>query len=93
MKKILRKKEGAARLGAGLSTFEEKFVKTGRVKLIYLGKRSVGVLESDIDRVIDELVAESEAHPDRRTLAPDAEKIQEEDRSMNHNGPEHAPSR
>jgi predicted DNA-binding transcriptional regulator AlpA len=68
--KILRKSEAAARLGCGLSTFHERFVKTGRVKLIYLGKRSVGVLESDIDRLIGELVAESAVHPDRRALAP-----------------------
>ena len=62
--KILRKREAAARLGCGsLSTFHEKYVKTGRVKLIYLGKRSVGVLESDIDRLIGDLVAESAAHP------------------------------
>jgi hypothetical protein len=68
--KILRKSEAAARLGCGLSTFHEKYVKPGRVKLIYLGKRSVGALESDTDRVIGELVAESAAHPNRRALAP-----------------------
>lgn len=68
--KILRKSEAAARLGCGISTFYEKYVKPGRVKLIYLGKRSVGALESDIDRVIGELVAESAAHPNRRALAP-----------------------
>ena len=73
--KILRKREAAARLGCGsLSTFHEKYVKTGRVKLIYLGKRSVGVLESDIDRLIGDLVAESAAHPNRRALAPTPKK-------------------
>jgi predicted DNA-binding transcriptional regulator AlpA len=72
--RIHRKPEAAARLGCGVSTFHEKYVKTGRVKLIYLGKRSVGVLESEINRLISELVAESEAHPDRRALAPTPKK-------------------
>jgi predicted DNA-binding transcriptional regulator AlpA len=70
VKRIIRKAEAAARLGGGLSTFHEKYVKTGRVKLIYLGRRSVGVLESEIDRLVDELVAESETNPNRRALAP-----------------------
>jgi predicted DNA-binding transcriptional regulator AlpA len=70
VKRIIRKAEAAARLGGGLSTFHEKYVKTGRVKLIYLGRRSVGVLESEIDRLVDELVAESAANPNRRALAP-----------------------
>ena len=70
MKKIIRKPEAAARLGAGLSTLHEKYIATGRLKLIYLGKRSVGLLEEDVDRLIGELIAESEAHPARRALAP-----------------------
>jgi hypothetical protein len=74
VKTIIRKAKAAARMGCGVSTFHEKYVKTGRVKLIYLGKRSVGVLESEIDRLIGELVAESEAHPDRRALAPTPKK-------------------
>jgi hypothetical protein len=74
VKTIIRKAKAAARMGCGLSTFHEKYVKTGRVKLIYLGKRSVGVLESDLDRLVDELVAESEAYPDRHALAPTPKK-------------------
>jgi predicted DNA-binding transcriptional regulator AlpA len=75
VKRILRKPEAAARLGAGLSTFHQKFVATGRIKLVYLGKRSVGVLESEVDRLVDELVAESVAHPDRHALAPTPKKL------------------
>jgi hypothetical protein len=74
VKTILRKPVAARRLGIGLSTFEEKYVKTGRVDLIYLGQRSVGCLESQIDEVIDELVAESKANPGRRALAPSRKK-------------------
>jgi predicted DNA-binding transcriptional regulator AlpA len=74
VKAILRKPVAARRLGIGLSTFEEKFVKTGRVDLVYLGPRTVGVLESQIDAVIDELIAESKANPGRRALAPSHKK-------------------
>jgi predicted DNA-binding transcriptional regulator AlpA len=70
MKKLIRKAEAAARLGVGLSTFHERYVATGRLRLIYLGKRSVAVVESDIDGLIDELIAQSENHPERRALAP-----------------------
>jgi predicted DNA-binding transcriptional regulator AlpA len=75
MKKLIRKAEAAKRLGGGLSTFQEKYVDTGRIKFVYLGKRSVAVVESDVDRLIDELVAESEANPNRRALSPKRQKM------------------
>jgi predicted DNA-binding transcriptional regulator AlpA len=74
MKKIIRPKEAAKRLGGGLSTFHQKFVATGKIKAIHLGKRSTGFLESDVDRLIDELIRESETNPNRRALSPKTQK-------------------
>jgi predicted DNA-binding transcriptional regulator AlpA len=72
--KIVRKPVAAERLGGSVSTLEEKCVQTGRLKKIYLGKRSVGFLEADVDRLVQELIAESENHPERRALAPQRQR-------------------
>jgi len=52
-KRILRPKEAWSRLGVGRSRFYEEFVGTGRLRLLQLGKKSSGVLESEVDALID----------------------------------------
>jgi predicted DNA-binding transcriptional regulator AlpA len=58
-RRILRLAEVRKRLSIGRTMLDEKYIKTGRLKLIKLGKRAVGVLESNVEEVIDELLAES----------------------------------
>jgi predicted DNA-binding transcriptional regulator AlpA len=57
-KRVLRPKEAQRRLGIGHTNFWENFVQTGRLKLVRLGPRSVGVLEHELDALIDQLAAE-----------------------------------
>lgn len=55
---ILRPQEAWRRLGIGRSTFYTEFVATGRLRLVKLGERATGVLEHELDRLIDEMAAE-----------------------------------
>jgi predicted DNA-binding transcriptional regulator AlpA len=56
-KRILRPKEVQQRLGIGHTNFWENFVATRRLRLVRLGPRSVGVIEDELDALIDELAA------------------------------------
>lgn len=55
-RRILRLAEVRKRIPIGRTKLDEDFIKTGRLKLIKLGKRAVGVLESNVEQVIDELL-------------------------------------
>lgn len=57
--RIVRKEEARRRVGVGKTKFEEDIVP--RLTKVQLGPRAVGYLESSIDRLIDEFVAESAA--------------------------------
>jgi predicted DNA-binding transcriptional regulator AlpA len=57
-KRILRPKEAQKRLGIGHTNFWENFVQTGRLRLVRLGPRSVGVIEHELDALIDKMVRE-----------------------------------
>ena len=71
MAKLLRSAATLERLGdIGPTKFREDYVKTGRLQPIPLGKRAFGFLEADIDRVIEELVAEAKANPNWRASGP-----------------------
>lgn len=59
-KKILRPKEAQKKLGIGRTKFWDDFVNTGRLRKIRLGPRAIGFLESNVDAVIDALVAASD---------------------------------
>jgi hypothetical protein len=61
MSAILRPQAAWTRLGVGRTTFYEKFVKTGRVKLVNLGERAKGAIDDELDRLIDELRAERDS--------------------------------
>jgi predicted DNA-binding transcriptional regulator AlpA len=54
-RQILRPKEAARRLGLGHTKFYADYVNTGRLRLVRLGERSVGVLEHELDALIDQL--------------------------------------
>ena len=59
-KQILRPREAWTRLGIGRQSFYQRFVATGRIRLFPLGARAKGCLEADVERLIDELAAQSE---------------------------------
>jgi predicted DNA-binding transcriptional regulator AlpA len=54
---ILRPQAAWTKLGIGRTTFYEKFVKTGRVKLVDISERAKGAIDSELDALIDELRA------------------------------------
>ena len=56
-RRIIRPKEAWQRLGIGHSVFYRDYVRTGRLRLIALSARAVGVPESDVEQIIDELIA------------------------------------
>jgi predicted DNA-binding transcriptional regulator AlpA len=58
-RRILRLAEVRKRIPVGRTKLDEDFIKTGRLKLIKLGPRAVGILESNVEQVIDELLEES----------------------------------
>lgn len=59
-KRILRPKVAWKRLGIGHSKFWQDFIKTGKLKLVRLGPRSVGVFEDELDEVMDALPVANE---------------------------------
>jgi predicted DNA-binding transcriptional regulator AlpA len=63
--RILRPAEAWTRLGCRRSHFYSHYVAGGLVRLVRLGPRARGVPESDIDRVIAELIAEATPTPPR----------------------------
>jgi predicted DNA-binding transcriptional regulator AlpA len=63
MAAILRPKAAWTKLGVGKTTFYDKFVKTGRVKLVDIGERAKGAIDDEIDALIEEMRAERDAEP------------------------------
>jgi hypothetical protein len=53
--RLVRPAEAWSRLGCKKSKFYEDFIRTGRVKLRRLGPKSVAVLESDLEALIESL--------------------------------------
>jgi excisionase family DNA binding protein len=60
--KIIRPREAQMRLGVRNTKFYE-LVNAGKLKLVRLGPRSVGVLEEELDRFIGELPGARGAAP------------------------------
>jgi predicted DNA-binding transcriptional regulator AlpA len=60
-RQILRPKEAQRRLGVGHTKFYADYVNTGRLRLVRLGERSVGILEHELDALIDQLPAHNTA--------------------------------
>jgi predicted DNA-binding transcriptional regulator AlpA len=63
--RILRPAEAWTRLGCRRSHFYQHYVAGGLVRLLRLGPRARGVPESDIDKIIAELIAEATPTPPR----------------------------
>jgi predicted DNA-binding transcriptional regulator AlpA len=55
--RIIRPREAWERLGIGHSKFYADFVNTGRLRLLTLGPQTKGVLEHELDALIDQLAA------------------------------------
>jgi predicted DNA-binding transcriptional regulator AlpA len=62
-KRILRKREVLERLGIGKTNFHESFIKTGRLRFVKIGPRAVGVIEDELDALIEELRRERDRRP------------------------------
>jgi predicted DNA-binding transcriptional regulator AlpA len=60
-RKIVRPREAQERLGVGHTFFYENLIGTGRLQLVRLGPRCTGVVEDELDALIDQLVAERDA--------------------------------
>jgi hypothetical protein len=57
MPNILRPKAAWQKLGVGRTTFYEEFVAKGRVRLVPLGERARGVIDDELDALIEDLRA------------------------------------
>jgi predicted DNA-binding transcriptional regulator AlpA len=54
-KRILRKREVLERLGIRKTSLYQNFIKTGRLRFVKIGARAVGVIEDEVDALIEEL--------------------------------------
>ena len=59
--RLLRKNEAQKRLGVGKTKFQEDYVKTGRIHLVPISERIEGVVEEELDALIDEIIAARDA--------------------------------
>ena len=62
-KRVLRKREVLERLGIRKTTLYESFIKTGRLRFVKIGARAVGVIEDELDALIEELRRERDRKP------------------------------
>jgi predicted DNA-binding transcriptional regulator AlpA len=60
-RRILRPREAWQRLGVKHTAFYQSFVNTGRLRLVRLGPRAVGVVEDELDALIGRMIAERDA--------------------------------
>jgi hypothetical protein len=61
MANIIRPRAAWTRLGIGRSKFYTDFVGTGRIKLVKLGARARGVLDDEVDALVEEIRRERDA--------------------------------
>jgi len=62
----------------GRTAFRKRFIETGRLRLVPLGARAVGVVEEEIDAVVEELIAARDTAPPR--VFPGAETMRSQAR-------------
>jgi predicted DNA-binding transcriptional regulator AlpA len=70
-KRVLRKREVLERLGIRKTTLYESFIKTGRLRFVKIGARAVGVIEDELDALIEELRRERDRKPRAVCERPD----------------------
>jgi len=61
--RILREPEVLDRMGIGKTKFYDDYIKTGKARWIRLGARAKGLPEHEVERLIDEMIAERDATP------------------------------
>ena len=61
--RVLRKREVMERLGIRKTALYENFIKTGRLRFVKIGARAVGVIEDELDALIEELRRERDRRP------------------------------
>jgi predicted DNA-binding transcriptional regulator AlpA len=54
-KRVLRRREVLERLGIRKTTLYESFIKTGRLRFVKISARAVGIIEDELDVLIEEL--------------------------------------
>jgi len=54
-KRVVRLNVAQKRLGIGHTKFREDFLNSGRLRIVRLGPKSCGVIEQELDALIDEL--------------------------------------
>ena len=64
-KRILRKNEVLERLGIRKTSLYDSFIKTGRLRFVKIGARAVGIIEDELDALIEELRRERDQSRDR----------------------------
>ena len=57
------KNEVLKRLGIRKTTLHETFIKTGRLRFVKIGVRAVGIIEDELDALIEELRRERDRRP------------------------------
>jgi predicted DNA-binding transcriptional regulator AlpA len=80
--RLLRRRAVLAKIPIGKTALEERYIKTGKLKKIQLGPRSVAFAESNVDEIVAEIIAESanipacdpEPNKRRRNAAPKPSK-------------------
>jgi predicted DNA-binding transcriptional regulator AlpA len=68
-RRIIRPREAWTRLGVGRSTFYEKFIATGRLKLVPLTQRARGIFDDELAAVQEEMAAARD-QPAEQTQPP-----------------------
>jgi predicted DNA-binding transcriptional regulator AlpA len=66
-RRILRPAEAQHRLGCKHSKFYAYYVGKGLIRLLRLGPNSVGVLEDELDALIDRIAAQRDIVPPKRS--------------------------
>ena len=74
-KRVLRKREVLERLGIRKTTLYENFIKPGRLRFVKIGARAVGVIEDELDALIEELRRERDRKPRSICERPDVDEV------------------
>lgn len=62
-KVIVRMPEVLRRVGLGKTSFKERFEDTGKAKIVRIGPRIKGMLESDLERLVELIASEGMSAP------------------------------
>jgi predicted site-specific integrase-resolvase len=53
MKRLIREPAVCDRLGVGPTTLEERYIKTGRLRWVRIGKRIKAAVEDEVDAIVE----------------------------------------